>query len=126
MSAHEEIDMKAIVVIRKISMIAASLLVIAGTSFGQTATAKNKDGKDQKEIKTPAVILPAPSSDTDKEAVTTDQPVDDEILPYYNNYLQGIPAWPERYHFGRGFWTVSGILHTWQDRSAECPTSRIR
>lgn len=80
--------MKAIVVIRKISMIAASLLVIAGTSFGQTATAKNKDGKDQKEIKTPAVILPAPSSDTNKEAVTTDQPVDDEILPYYNNYLR--------------------------------------
>jgi polysaccharide biosynthesis/export protein len=81
--------MKAMVFLRNISMIATSLLVIAGANFGQTETAKNKDGKAQKETKSMVKMpIPAPSSDTDKAPEITDKQADDEILPYYNNYLK--------------------------------------
>ena len=80
--------MKAKIFLRNIAMIAAGLLVIAGASFGQTETAKNKDGKGQKETKMPTAILPAPTSVSDKDAVISDKQADDEILPYYNNYLR--------------------------------------
>ena len=69
-------------------MIAASIFLLVGASFGQTATAKQRDGKklakDPNAVK--AIPLPAPSSADDK--VPVDSPVDDEILPYYNNYLK--------------------------------------
>lgn len=74
--------------LRNILMISASIFLLAGASFGQTATAKQKDGKkgpnEPNAVK--AIPLPAPSSVDDKAVVETT--VDDEILPYYNNYLK--------------------------------------
>ena len=80
--------MKAMIFLRNILMISASIFLLAGASFGQTATAKQKDGKkatnEPNAVK--AIPLPAPSSVDDKAVVETT--VDDEILPYYNNYLK--------------------------------------
>jgi len=74
---------------RNIWVVAASFLILAGSSFGQTETAKTKDGKPAKDTRVmPAVPLPAPSSESDKLAAATETQVEEEILPYYNNYLK--------------------------------------
>lgn len=79
------------VFLRNISMMAASFLMLAGASLGQNETAKNKDGKAVKEpnaVKT--IPLPAPTSADDKlpDAAAGDTPADDDVVPYYNNYLK--------------------------------------
>ena len=78
--------MKVMIFLRNILMIATGLLMLAGASFGQTA--KQKDGKkatnEPNAVK--AIPLPAPSSVDDKAVIETTG--DDEILPYYNNYLK--------------------------------------
>ncbi len=81
--------MKGIIFLRKISMIAASAAIFAVAGFGQAETDKDKDGKVTKETKTvSAVPLRAPSSENDVPLDGSEIFVDDEILPYYNNYLK--------------------------------------
>ena len=81
--------MKAIVLLKNTSMVAAGLFVLAGAGFGQTAAAKKPDNKTVV-AKDPNVIpLPAPTSANEKPVETTvDDPAADEILPYYTNYLK--------------------------------------
>lgn len=86
--------MKAIIIYaRNISMIAASLFMLAAAGIGQTKATKQKDGKtaaakDKNAAKT--IPLPAPTSTGVKP--TDDPPAGspeaDAILPYYNNYLK--------------------------------------
>jgi len=76
--------MKAIPFLRNISVIAATVLMLAAVGFGQTASTKKQEVKDPKAVK--AIPLPAPSAASD--AIKDDKPLDDEILPYYNNYLK--------------------------------------
>lgn len=80
--------MKAIVFLRNSLTAATFIFVVAAIGFGQTETAKNKEGKGGKEPKTKAISVPAPSSQNDKPAETTDAAPEEEILPYYNNYLK--------------------------------------
>jgi polysaccharide export outer membrane protein len=69
---------------------AAAMAVFAVPGIAQ----KDKEpdaGKNAKAVKTmPAVPLPAPSSDADKKDVPPAEApaTDDDILPYYNNYLR--------------------------------------
>ena len=81
--------MKAIVLLKNTSMVAAGLFVLAGANFGQTVAAKKADEKTVT-AKDPNVIpLPAPTSANEKPVETTvDDKVADEILPYYTNYLK--------------------------------------
>ena len=75
--------------LRNISMIAASVVIFAAATFGQADAGKDKVGKPTKETKVLAAVpLPAPSSENDVPANGTETVVDDEILPYYNNYLK--------------------------------------
>lgn len=76
--------MKAIPILKNISVIAVTVLMLATVSFGQGASAKAKDPKGTNTVKT--IPLPAPSAASD--AIKDDKPIDDEILPYYNNYLR--------------------------------------
>lgn len=87
MVADEEIGMKGIMLLRNGLLIAASLCVLSVAGVCQTATAKNTDPKTGKDKKV-APQFPAPSSENDKAADTVDAAADDEILPYYNNYLR--------------------------------------
>ncbi|MEO7658161.1 MAG: polysaccharide biosynthesis/export family protein [Pyrinomonadaceae bacterium] len=77
--------MKAMVYLRNFFMIAAGLLVLAGAGFGQKAATGKKGGNEVKS--TNDLPLPASASVEDKNAAA-DEPADDEILPYYNNYLK--------------------------------------
>ncbi len=82
--------MKAIIYIRNISIVATLIFMLAGASFGQAEKASDKDGKTKKErnvVKnTP---LPAPSAADDKTAEPADDASEeDEVTPYYNNYLK--------------------------------------
>lgn len=71
--------------IRNISMIAASLALFAVAGFGQV----EKGEKPAKEVrKLDAVPLPAPTSENDVAADDGVKAADDEILPYYDNYLK--------------------------------------
>lgn len=80
--------MKALQSLRNISMIAASVLFFTAVSFGQPASAKNTKAKETKEPNASKTIpLPAPTS-SNASTTDTDKPLDDEILPYYNNYLK--------------------------------------
>ena len=80
--------MKATVFLKNSLMIAASMCFLAFGCFSQAETAKNKDGKNAKDAK-PRVTLPAPSSQNDEKlADVTEKVADEEILPYYNNYLK--------------------------------------
>lgn len=64
-------------------------VMLAATGYGQTDASKPDAGKTGKSAKTaPAVPLPAPTSEADKAEQTTEAAGDDEILPYYNNYLR--------------------------------------
>ena len=71
-------------------MIAATLMVVTGSVLAQTATeTPKKDGKAEKETRVMAAVpLPAPSSEADNAADASEPPVEDDILPYYNNYLR--------------------------------------
>lgn len=81
--------MKAIVFLKNSAIAATLIFVVAAIGFGQTKTAKNKVGKGEKEPKTKtAISVPAPSSQNDRPAETTDAAPEEEILPYYNNYLK--------------------------------------
>ncbi len=82
--------MKAMVFLRNLSVIAASVLMTTAAIIGQTSAPKPKDGKavlakDPNAVR--AIPLPAPTS-ASNDAATTDTPEADEILPYYNNYLK--------------------------------------
>ena len=79
------------VFLRNISIIAAGLLLVAGASFGQAPTLKQKDAKkvaakNKNEVKTDP--LPAPASDKPADGNIDAGAADDEILPYYDNYLK--------------------------------------
>ena len=76
--------MKAIPFLRNISVAAATVLMLAAVGIGQPANTKKQEVKDPNAVK--AIPLPAPSSASD--SVKDDKPIDDEILPYYNNYLR--------------------------------------
>jgi len=85
--------MKAIVFVRNISMIAASLFLLAAAAMSQTTPPKLKSGKivaatDPHAEK--SIPLPAPSSNDGQsaDASNSDTPGDETILPYYNNYLK--------------------------------------
>jgi polysaccharide biosynthesis/export protein len=77
--------MRALPFLRNISMIAVGVLILAAVGYGQPASAKNKDPKVDP-VK--AIPLPAPSSSADATTDGTEKSLDDEILPYYNNYLK--------------------------------------
>ncbi|CAN5459492.1 hypothetical protein BH10ACI3_BH10ACI3_01470 [soil metagenome] len=88
--------MKAKALLNSISIITAAIFVVAGIGFGQTAverqntakTAATKDAK-KKKTKVPAVPIPAPTvteTPADGSAVAIND--DDDILPYYKNYLK--------------------------------------
>ncbi len=71
---------------RNFLMVAAGLFVLAGTGFGQKTDSGKKGTND---VKVSSEVPPsAPASVEDKNAVAADEPTDDEILPYYNNYLK--------------------------------------
>lgn len=78
--------MKAIPILRNISMIAASLVIFAGLSIGQNSTAKKKDVKEPNVAK--AAPLPAPTAAAPTATDGTTPTAEDDILPYYNNYLK--------------------------------------
>ena len=84
--------MKVILSFKNTAIIAACMVILATAGFGQTANVKPKDGKNVA-IADPnapkAIPLPAPTSTSDDKAGT--EPAiqdDDQILPYYNNYLK--------------------------------------
>ena len=82
--------MKAIVFVRNISMIAASMFAFAAVNLNQTTPTKLKNGKtvaaaDPNAQKT--IPLPAPTV-TSTDAADFDTPEAESILPYYNNYLK--------------------------------------
>ena len=77
--------------LRNILMIAAGLLLIAGAAFAQAPTLKQKDGKkaaakNKNEVKSDP--LPAPTSNKPADGSVDNVAKDDEILPYYDNYLK--------------------------------------
>jgi polysaccharide export outer membrane protein len=86
--------MKAIVHVKSVFVLAASLL-LASAALAQAPQLKSKDkDKDKKPVVestvgTNGVPLPAPSSDADAKS---DDPevaqIEQEILPYYENYLK--------------------------------------
>ena len=88
--------MKAILSIRNLTMIAASLFLLVAASFGQTTDPNKKDSK--KDGKKVAVVdpnavkpapLPAPTVTTDGTGGTDQKsPEEEAILPYYDNYLK--------------------------------------
>lgn len=76
-------------ILKDISLSAAALCIFATAALAQNE--KDKGGKNPKVAKTlPAVPLAAPSSENDNEdAAKVDLPEnDDQILPYYDNYLR--------------------------------------
>lgn len=81
--------MKAIISLRTFTLIAAGLL-LAGVSMAQTVSPKKTDAKAVSKTdadKDKAIPLPAPTSATTDD--DKDKPADDdEITPYYNNYLK--------------------------------------
>jgi polysaccharide export outer membrane protein len=82
--------MNAMVFLRTISVIAASVFIAAAVIMGQTTTTSEKAGKtvaakDSNAVK--AIPLPAPTS-LSNHSTAADTPEADEILPYYNNYLK--------------------------------------
>ena len=87
----EELEMKAIIFIRNISMMAAFVVVMTATGIGQTPpklkdgkAAEATDAKSQKDIP-----LPAPTSENQTgDPAEFDTPEADSIMPYYNNYLK--------------------------------------
>ena len=87
----EELEMKAIIFIRNISMMAAFVVVMTATGIGQTPpklkdgkAAEATDAKSQKDIP-----LPAPTSENQTgDPAELDTPEADSIMPYYNNYLK--------------------------------------
>ncbi len=83
--------MKVSVFLRTSLFIAAAFALTAAVSIGQTTTAKTKDSKKADASKAkPKMPTPAPSSDrADAEPVPTETPSkDDDVVPYYNNYLK--------------------------------------
>lgn len=83
--------MKAIVFIRNVLLIAASLLLLSTSGLAQNTSGKPAKGKgaETADSGSKPIPLPAPSSASDTAAANdgTDMP-DDTILPYYNNYLK--------------------------------------
>ena len=83
--------MKAILSIRNLTVIAASLFLLAGISFGQSDTKKKDDKKDGKKVAAvdpnaaKPIPIPAPTVTTDG---TDQSPEAEAILPYYDNYLK--------------------------------------
>lgn len=68
----------------------AALLVLGSGAIAQPGK-ETDNGKNAKAAKAlPAVPLPAPSSENDKKVDIQADPLenDDQILPYYNNYLR--------------------------------------
>jgi polysaccharide biosynthesis/export protein len=84
--------MKVMAFLRSISFIAAGILLIGATGYGQTkgkyiATSKPVAAKDSAAEK--PVPLPAPTATVgDDPAATDTNSEEDNILPYYNNYLR--------------------------------------
>lgn len=64
-----------------------SALLFSLTAHAQTDTTKSDGPKTEKQTKT-SVPLPAPSSENERSAETEEVVSDDDILPYYNNYLK--------------------------------------
>src|ERR1051325_10793703 len=82
--------MKAIFQARNIFLITSSILLLAIVSLAQGPEVKSKDGKPLPGT-TAANTIPsaAPSSNPDKTADRADdKAIEDEVLPYYDNYLK--------------------------------------
>jgi polysaccharide export outer membrane protein len=83
--------MKAIFSVRNFLLSAAALCLFASIGFAQADRGKAADPKNGGGTDKQAIPLPAPSSSSDNEPVADAQDAqsgDDEILPYYNNYLK--------------------------------------
>ena len=79
--------MKAISFLRTISIVTVAVLSLAAISFGQSVIAKDNNPKGASTVR--AIPLPAPSSAADaKTNESVDKSLEDEILPYYDNYLR--------------------------------------
>ena len=78
--------MNRIAFLGKLLISAAMLLTAVSQGFSQVVTAKNTDEKTVK--KQNPNPIPAPSSEAEKTIDQTEKPADEEILPYYNNYLR--------------------------------------
>lgn len=74
------------VFLRNFLMLAASFFILAGANFAQKANSKTEETKGAKAAK--SIPLPAPAETKPTEAVDSDESTDDEILPYYSNYLK--------------------------------------
>ncbi len=80
--------MKAILSIRNLAVMAVSLFLLAGISFGQTDPKGGKKvaANDPKAVK--PMPLPAPTVPVDGTVDSTQSPESEAILPYYDNYLK--------------------------------------
>ena len=82
--------MKAIFSVRNFLLTAAALCICTSVSIAQADRGKAANGKAKSSTEKQAVPLPAPSSASDDPAADGPDAMgdDDEILPYYNNYLK--------------------------------------
>jgi polysaccharide export outer membrane protein len=85
--------MKAIVSVKTFFMVAVCFFVMSAAVLAQAPKLKNAKASGSKGTKTQkAVPLPAPTSVPAENEITTDDELagtpEDEILPYYNNYLK--------------------------------------
>lgn len=71
----------------KLSTIFAVALLFSLTGYAQTDATKPDGQKTEKQPRG-SVPLPAPTSEGDKAAEPAEVTSDDDILPYYNNYLK--------------------------------------
>lgn len=82
-------DMRVKALFTNFAATAIVCMIFTTAGYGQVETDKKDDVKgDKQPKKTTAVPLPAPTSESDKPAEVTEPKTDDEILPYYNNYLK--------------------------------------
>ncbi|MFZ1702494.1 MAG: polysaccharide biosynthesis/export family protein [Pyrinomonadaceae bacterium] len=77
--------MKVSVFLKNISLIAAIVTMLAGFSVGQTT--KQKAGKNTP-VKSKPMPAPSVSETPDPAADDTGEATDDDVLPYYSNYLK--------------------------------------
>ncbi|MFL6373832.1 MAG: polysaccharide biosynthesis/export family protein [Pyrinomonadaceae bacterium] len=85
------------VLLKSVTMLAAGIMIAAAAASAQPPTLKDgKKDKDDKSatVKQDKVLLPAPSSTADPSPTpatgeaAADKQLDDEILPYYKNFLK--------------------------------------
>ena len=85
--------MKAIILVRNASVLAAFVFTMITTAVSQATPPKLKNGKDAAVTDAKAekyIPLPAPTSTGGdaNDVADTDTPESETILPYYNNYLK--------------------------------------